>query len=235
MGGYSLAHAMMMLIPEAWEKHTTMDRQPARLLRISRGDDGALGRPRGGGLHRRPPDRRHAGPQRPATGALHRHRRRPGDHGFRSRRAADPRGKNRQEVAPAAGQDVPHRRRAGAHHRRQGAEGHSGRGEALPRVDRAHPHQARRRGKRQAAARALGGAAARPPAGLRLHAGRPQVPDAADGRSRRRGHRLDGQRFAPGGAVEQEQDAVPLLQAAVRAGHQPADRPDPRGPGDVAW
>jgi len=25
MGGYSLAHAMMMLIPEAWEKHTTMD------------------------------------------------------------------------------------------------------------------------------------------------------------------------------------------------------------------
>ncbi|HEX4986656.1 MAG TPA: glutamate synthase-related protein [Burkholderiales bacterium] len=28
MGGYSLAHAMMMLIPEAWEKHTLMD--PAR-------------------------------------------------------------------------------------------------------------------------------------------------------------------------------------------------------------
>ena len=25
MGGYSIAHAMMMLIPEAWEKHTTMD------------------------------------------------------------------------------------------------------------------------------------------------------------------------------------------------------------------
>jgi glutamate synthase (NADPH/NADH) large chain len=25
MGGYSLAHAMMMLIPEAWEKHATMD------------------------------------------------------------------------------------------------------------------------------------------------------------------------------------------------------------------
>ncbi len=25
MGGYSLAHAMMLLIPEAWEKHTTMD------------------------------------------------------------------------------------------------------------------------------------------------------------------------------------------------------------------
>jgi glutamate synthase (NADPH/NADH) large chain len=25
MGGYSLAHAMMMLIPEAWESHTLMD------------------------------------------------------------------------------------------------------------------------------------------------------------------------------------------------------------------
>ena len=24
-GGYSMAQAMMMLIPEAWEKHTTMD------------------------------------------------------------------------------------------------------------------------------------------------------------------------------------------------------------------
>jgi glutamate synthase (NADPH/NADH) large chain len=25
MAGYSLAHAMMMMIPEAWEKHTLMD------------------------------------------------------------------------------------------------------------------------------------------------------------------------------------------------------------------
>ena len=31
-------------------------------------------------VHRRPPDRRHAGPQRPAAFAL-RHRRRPGHHG----------------------------------------------------------------------------------------------------------------------------------------------------------
>jgi len=28
MGGYSVAHAMMMMIPEAWENHTHMD--PAR-------------------------------------------------------------------------------------------------------------------------------------------------------------------------------------------------------------
>ena len=47
-------------------------------------------------------------------------------------------------------------------------------------------------------------------------------------------HRLDGQRLAAGGAVGQEQAALQLLQAAVRAGHQPADRPDPRGARDVA-
>jgi glutamate synthase (NADPH/NADH) large chain len=29
MGGYSLAHAMMMLIPEAWESHTLMDERAA--------------------------------------------------------------------------------------------------------------------------------------------------------------------------------------------------------------
>ena len=63
MGGYSLAHAMMMLIPEAWESHTLMD-ENARLLRIPRRDDGAVGRPRRRGLHRRPPDRRDARPQR---------------------------------------------------------------------------------------------------------------------------------------------------------------------------
>ena len=52
-------------------------RAPPRLLRVPRRDDGAVGRPGRDGLHRRPPDRRHARPQRPAPGALHRHRRRP--------------------------------------------------------------------------------------------------------------------------------------------------------------
>jgi hypothetical protein len=75
---------------------------------------------------------------------------------------------------------------------------------------------------------------ARPPAGLRLHAGGHQVPAGADGRQRRRGHRLDGQRQPAGRAVGQEQAAVQLLQAAVRPGDQPADRPDPRGHRDVA-
>ena len=88
MGGYSLAHAAMMLIPEAWAGNPLMDAQAARLLRVSRLPDGAVGRPGRHGLHRRPPDRRHARPQRPAARALSRHQGRPGDHVVGSRRAA---------------------------------------------------------------------------------------------------------------------------------------------------
>ena len=144
MGGYPLAHAAMMMIPEAWEQHTTDGRAPPRVLRVPRGDDRALGRPGGDGLHRRQADRRHARPQRPAPGALHRHRRRPGGDGLRVRRAADPREPHRQEVAPAAGQDVPDRPRAGPHRRRRGTEEPVRLGQALPAVDRERAHQARR-------------------------------------------------------------------------------------------
>lgn len=49
-------------------------REAPRLLRIPRGHDGALGRSGGGGLHRRPADRRDPGPQRPAPGPLPGHR-----------------------------------------------------------------------------------------------------------------------------------------------------------------
>ena len=69
-GGYPLAHAVMMLIPEAWAGNTMMDAKRKRFLRIPRRADGAVGRPGRDRLHRRPPDRRHARPQRPAPGAL---------------------------------------------------------------------------------------------------------------------------------------------------------------------
>ena len=91
-GGYSLAHAMMMLIPEAWAGNPLMDEEPARLLRVSRRPDGAVGRPGRGRLHRRAPDRRDARPQRPAPGALPRHRGRARRARLRVRRAADPGG-----------------------------------------------------------------------------------------------------------------------------------------------
>ncbi len=45
----------------------------------------------------------------------------------------------------------------------------------------------------------------------------------------RRADRLDGQRPLAGCPIRPGAAAVLLLQAALRAGHQPADRPDPRG------
>ena len=144
MSGYPIAQAMMMMIPEAWENHTHDGRQPPRLLRIPRGDDGAVGRPGRDGVHRRPPHRRHARPQRPAPGALHRHRRRPGGDGVRIRRAADPGIEDHPEMAPAAGQDVPDRPRSGPHHRRQGTEGHLRQRQAVQGVDQLGAHQAQR-------------------------------------------------------------------------------------------
>ena len=55
------------------------------------------------------------------------------------------------------------------------------------------------------------------------------APMARDGR---RAQRLDGQRRLAGGAERPPPAAVLLLQAAVRAGHQPGGRPHPRVDGD---
>ena len=87
-------------------------RAPEGLLRVPLVPDGAVGRPRGGRLHRRPRDRRHARPQRPAPRPL------AGDQGRlgrarlgdrRDRRAA---GERPAQGPPAAGQAVPGRPRA---------------------------------------------------------------------------------------------------------------------------
>ena len=59
------------------------------------------------------------------------------------------------------------------------------------------------------------------------------APDA-DGDERRRADRQHGQRRALAVLSDRPQLALPLLQAAVRAGHEPADRPDPREARDDA-
>ena len=51
---------------------------------------------------------------------------------------------------------------------------------------------------------------------------------------RRGGDRLDGQRRRAAGAVDPAEGPLQLFQAAVRAGDEPADRPDPRRARDVA-
>ena len=208
-------------------------RGPPRVLRIPRGADGALGRARRDGVHRRPADRRDARPQRPAARALHRHRRRLHRDGLRGRRARHPGAQDRQEVAPAARQDAARRHRAGPHHRRRRVEAHARHGEAVSQVDRALADRARRPAGARAAA-AHRGAAARPPAGVRLHAGGSQGHPRADGALRRGSDRVDGQRRRAAGAVRAAESALQLLQAAVRAGDESADRSDPRRARDVA-
>ena len=87
------------------------------------------------------------------------------------------------------------------------------------------PH---RRSARPRAARAADRAAALQAARVRLLAGGPAADHRADGRQGRGAGREHGQRRRAGGPVGPPAAAVLVLQAAVRAGHQPADRPDPR-------
>ena len=58
MGGRSLPHAMMMMIPEPWENHESMSDGEEGVLRISFLPDGAVGRPGVDRVHRRDHDRR---------------------------------------------------------------------------------------------------------------------------------------------------------------------------------
>ena len=69
--GRSLPHAVMMMIPEPWQKHDPfMSDEQARLLRVPLVHHGAVGRPRVHRFHRRHPNRRGPRPQRSAPVAL---------------------------------------------------------------------------------------------------------------------------------------------------------------------
>ncbi len=236
MSGYPLAHAVMMMIPEAWEQHTLMDESRRAFYEYH----AAMMEPWDGPAAVAFTDGRQIG----AT--LDRNGLRPARYmvtdddlvilASEAGALPIPENAHRQEVAPAAGQDVPDRPGTGPHHRRRGDQAATGQQPSVPPVDRtpadqagiaAGPAPGRRR-------HAIFGVAAGPPAGLRLHPGRHQVHARAHGRDRRGRDRLDGQRHAAGRAVRPRQAALQLLPPAVRPGHQPADRPDPREDGDVA-
>ena len=72
-------------------------------------------------------------------------------------------------------------------------------------------------------------AAAHAPARIRLHAGRHEGDPRPARAERGGGDRVDGQRPAAGRALRPAAGALLVLQAAVRPGHEPADRLDPRG------
>ena len=137
------------------------------------------------------------------------------------------------QVAPAAGQDAAHRprsRAASSPTRRSRPSSPraipTSSGSPAPRSCSRTCRRCRTQRTRQRHS------AARSPAGLRLHPGRPEAPADADGDDRPGSRRLDGHRHADLGALGQVQAALHLFQAELRPGHQPADRLDPRGTGD---
>ena len=204
---------------------------PARLLRLPLVPDGAVGRPRRRRLHGRPRDRRDAGPQRPAPRPLAGDQGRLGRPGLGDRRDGRAGREHRAQGPAPARQALPRRPRGRRDRRRRGRQARGLHAGALRRVVRGGHRAARR----PAGARAVLRAAcvgARAPARLRLLPGGPAGPAGADGRQGRGADRLDGQRPGARGAERPPAAAVQLLQAALRAGHQPADRPDPRGDRD---
>jgi glutamate synthase (NADPH/NADH) large chain len=197
MGGYSMAHAVMMLIPEAWAGNPLMDEDRKAFYEYH----AALMEPWDGPAAVAFTDGRQIGATldrnglRPARYLVTDDDRR--DHGVRNGRAAG-RGKALSEVAPAAGQDAAHRPGRGPHHFRRGGQARAGHQanpyrEWLDRTQIVLEDLKPVEPSRRCRSRRL---AARPPAGLRLHPGRPQVPAGADGPDRPGSHRLDGHRHA---------------------------------------
>ncbi len=232
LGGRPIRHAVLMMIPEAWENHADDGRPRKRAFyrfhsSLMEPWDGPAsiaftdGTVIGAVL-----DRNGLRPE-PLLG----HRRRPRGHGLRGRRRSTstrPRSSRKGRLQPgrmflvdtAQGRIVDDeeikadaRRRAPV--RRVAPRRACVDLDDLP--DREHvvySHDSR----------------AAPPAGVRLHRTRSSkiilAPMAAD---RRRADRLDGHRHADRRAVGAPAPAVRLLPAAVRPGHQPAARRHPRG------
>ena len=207
-GGYSLAHAMMMLIPEAWAGNPLMDAKRKAFYEYH----AALMEPWDGPAAIAFTDGRQIG----AT--LDRNGLRPArfivtdddlvDHGLGSRRAADPRREDRAQVAAAARQDAADRPRRGPHRRGRGDQAHARRGRALRGVAE---------GRRSTSWRSCRRCPTRP--APRRRTIRPRLLDRQQAfgytqedikfflepmaRSRRRSDRLDGHRHADRRALEE--------------------------------
>ena len=234
MGGRSLPHAVLMMIPEAWENHAEMDAERRAFYEFHSSLMEPWDGPACVGVHRRHPDRRGARPQRPAprsrywvtddglvvlaseVGVLdidpatvvRKGRLQPGRMFLVD--TDEHRIIEDEEIKAELAAEHPYDEwlHAGLIHL-----------DDLP--EREHIVHTPRLGHP-------------PPAGLRLHRGGAAGPAHADGQHRRRAARLDGHRHPDRGAERQAAAAVRLLQPAVRPGHQPAAGRDPRGAGHLA-
>ena len=206
LGGYSLAHAMMMLIPEAWAGNPLMDPERRAFYEYH----AALMEPWDGPAAVAFTDGRQIG----AT--LDRNGLRPARfcvtdddlvcHGLGKRRAAVQGRRHRPQVAAPAGQDAADRPRAGPHHRGRGDQGRA----------RRRPSPTRS-GSRQAQYKLKDLDADRARAGRSCRSRRPRLLDRQQAfgytqedvakflepmaSARRRSDRLDGHRHADRGAV----------------------------------
>ena len=227
LGGRSLPHAVLMMIPEAWENNTTMDPAPPGVLAVPRLADGAVGRSCLRDLHRRHGRRSGLGPQRITAGSLVAHHRRQDHPGQRERRAGRAVGRDRGEGPAGARQDVPHRHRRWPHRVRRRDQGRAGRGRAVRRMAAfrpSRPQDAAGPGPRPAQPR-VGGAQADL---LRLHRGGAPHHAHPDGCLGRGAVGLHGNRHPGGGAVAAVASALRLLRRTLRPGDQPASGRHPR-------
>ena len=186
-------------------------------------------------VHRRHGDRRGARPQRPAPVALLGHRRRPRDHGERGRRARRRSARAHRAEGPArAGEDLPRRHDAGPHHPRrrdQGrARGRSSRTRSGSTPGSCTSTTCRRssRSCRSTARRCSSSAcSATPQEDLRLIIA-PMARNAVESLGSMGTDTPVPVHLRPAA------HALRVLQAAVRAGHEPAARRQLRGARHVA-
>jgi glutamate synthase (NADPH/NADH) large chain len=145
MAGYPISQAVMMMIPEPWEQHSTMDPRRRAFYEYH----AAMIEPWDGPASIVFTDGRQIG----AT--LDRNGLRPSRYcvtdddlvimASESGVLPDARAEDRAQVAPAARQDVPDRPGTGPHDRRRRAQVHPRQQQALQAVDREPAHQARQR------------------------------------------------------------------------------------------
>jgi glutamate synthase (NADPH/NADH) large chain len=178
LGGRSLPHAVMMMIPEAWENHETWTRRAA-LLPVPLLAHGAVGRPGRvcftDGTVRSARCSTATACARPLLG----HRRRPGRPGSEAGVLDIPAPRSCARAGCSPGRMFLVDTAAGPHHRGRGDQGQLAAEHPYRRVARAGlahlddlPDRAPRADARRHAA---------PPADLRLHLRGPEDPDGADG------------------------------------------------------
>ena len=194
MSGRTLQEAVMMMIPEAWQKHPTMTEAKRAFYEYHSALDGAVGRPGVDRLHRRQLHRRRAGSQRAASQPLLPDQGRSGDHGQRGGRAAHRSGERGVERSAGAGQDVPGGLPPGSVDPGRGIEARVREPAAVRRLAAQEPHPAVGPGRAGQRAGPRRRHAAGAHADVRLHHGNGPLHVAADGPAAARPVGLDGQR-----------------------------------------